>query len=222
MKQDNETPTVKDVLQRMLKENTGIHMLDSGGENGRAWQRNQDKDFEQEPPATFDEYGVTLNVYHWLLDKVELEITEDSEALNRMLHAYAPNPQLRDYEAFLETIGAKGLYGEGEPLIVNTYNRESLLSQILQFALFYVNDKQYIALQIHGGADARGGYTDAYIFSLDAYNETGLLSSAVAYATLKDSSEYYTDDGYNWYNDDTNEQLQYEDMYKKGIKSVDF
>ena len=28
-------------IYEMLTENTGIHFLDSGGSNGRAWQRNQ-------------------------------------------------------------------------------------------------------------------------------------------------------------------------------------
>ena len=222
MKQEQNNETVKDVLQRMLKENTGVHMLDSGGESGRAWQRNQNKAFEQEPHSTFDEYGVTHNVYSWLLEKVELEITDKSESLNRMLHAYAPNPQLPNYEEFLELIGAKGLYGEGEPQTVNTYNGECLLSQTLQYALFYIDDSPYVALQIHGGADARGGYTDTHIFALNDMNELGLYSQADAQATLKDGSEWYTDDGYNWYSHTTNEKLVYEDLFKRGIKWVGF
>jgi len=31
----------KKVIYKMLTENTGVHMCDSGGENGRHWQRNQ-------------------------------------------------------------------------------------------------------------------------------------------------------------------------------------
>ena len=222
MNQQLQTPTTKDVLQRMLKENTGVALMDSGGEYGRNWQRNQDIDFDSEPQSTFDEYGVTLNVYHWLIERVQLEITQESERLNRMLHAYAPNPQLQDYEDFLNTVGAKGLYGDGEPMLINTCNDECLLSQTLQFALFYVNESPYVALQIHGGADVRGGYTDAYIFALDSYSETSILCYADATLTLKDGSEWCTDDGYNWYNDNTNEQLQYDDLYKKGIKEVWF
>ena len=41
----------------MLMENTGTHFLDSGGANGRMWQRNQAKtieDFDNELEATIE------------------------------------------------------------------------------------------------------------------------------------------------------------------------
>ena len=41
----------KQVIYNMMIENTGIHFLDSGGEDGRHWQKNQKKtlkDFENE------------------------------------------------------------------------------------------------------------------------------------------------------------------------------
>ena len=41
----------KQVIYNMMIENTGTHFLDSGGEDGRHWQRNQKKtlkDFENE------------------------------------------------------------------------------------------------------------------------------------------------------------------------------
>ncbi len=31
------------VIYKMLTENTGVHMCDSGGKNGRHWQKNQKK-----------------------------------------------------------------------------------------------------------------------------------------------------------------------------------
>ena len=34
------------VIYKMLTESTGKHFLDSGGENGRNWQRNQKKSFK--------------------------------------------------------------------------------------------------------------------------------------------------------------------------------
>lgn len=47
---------------------------------------------------------------------------------------------------------------------INTYNSDSDLSQILQYSWLTINDEQYLLLQIHGGCDARGGYTDAKLF----------------------------------------------------------
>ena len=43
------------------------------------------------------------------------------------------------------------------------------MSQILQGANLTINEEQYILIQIHGGADARGGYTDAKLFKCGDY-----------------------------------------------------
>jgi hypothetical protein len=48
--------TLKEKITAMLKENTGIHMLDSGGYGGRHWQRNQKRDFEKETDSSFIEW----------------------------------------------------------------------------------------------------------------------------------------------------------------------
>src|SRR4051812_45426705 len=40
-------------VAEMLVENTGTHMLDSGGSSGRAWQRNQKAVGEQDPAEFF-------------------------------------------------------------------------------------------------------------------------------------------------------------------------
>lgn len=54
--------STKKIIRGMLKENTGTHMLDSGGDNGRMWQRNQDKDFDKEPYSTLraEKWGRSL------------------------------------------------------------------------------------------------------------------------------------------------------------------
>ena len=49
----------------------------------------------------------------------------------------------------------------------NTYNGDSDLSQILQGSYLKLNEEDYILLQIHGGCDARGGYTNARLFKYD-------------------------------------------------------
>ena len=46
------------VIYNMMIENTGTHFLDSGGEDGRHWQRNQKmtlKDFQDEKYLSKDE-----------------------------------------------------------------------------------------------------------------------------------------------------------------------
>ena len=44
---------------------------------------------------------------------------------------------------------------------------ESDLVQTLQGANLTINDEEYILIQIHNGADVRGGYTDAKLFKLN-------------------------------------------------------
>ena len=59
--------STREVLQMMFMEDTGIHMLDSGGVDNRGWQRNADGEFANKPEA-YIEYGeVRLSTYHYLL-----------------------------------------------------------------------------------------------------------------------------------------------------------
>ena len=67
--------TTSEVLISMLTENTGRHMLDSGGAYGRHYERNQTRDFASEPDGTlrFEWYDETqwecmaqLSTYHFL------------------------------------------------------------------------------------------------------------------------------------------------------------
>ena len=73
---------IEQTIYNMLTENTGTHMLDSGGGSGRHWQRNQKKsieDFKKEPEATlsFDVSGdwiyldPTVSVFHKLTKVLE-------------------------------------------------------------------------------------------------------------------------------------------------------
>lgn len=208
--------TKKEVLKEMLTENTGIAMMDSGGENGRFWQRNQNIDFDAQPPIEWDEDGVTFNVYHWLAERVER--TEAAERLERMFKAaYPDSQQLADMEEFVEDIGASDIHGEGQPRAFNTYNRECLLSQTLQGIEFNLQNKTFVLLQIHNGADVRGGYTDARVFELeDPFIFYGI---ADAYAVTEDGTEWRTDNGWTWYTDNK-ENLGWEELFKQGIKEV--
>ena len=59
----------KEIIYKMLTENTGIHMCDSGGEDGRMWQRNQKKsynDFDNEPEITKDDDLIYKSLFHHL------------------------------------------------------------------------------------------------------------------------------------------------------------
>jgi len=70
----------------MLRENTGRQMLDSGDYYGRNWQRNQFLDFDAQPESIMETYvrkgeldlSVTHNVYHWLSERLEYQLSDYS------------------------------------------------------------------------------------------------------------------------------------------------
>ena len=159
----NATRT-EQVIYEMLTENTGRHILDSGGDSGRAWQRNQVKtleDFRDEARVHFDAryYDATLSTFHHLTEKLTY-----SEEWTQELNDYMANTDsywLEMMESFPQSMGWKLVFTD------NSYNHESILSQVIQYCVYYTGEEYLVALQIHGGADVRGGYTRPRIFSMD-------------------------------------------------------
>lgn len=179
--------TLKETIAAMLTENTGTHMLDSGGANGRAWQRNAGKvlaDFESQPSATAEiyvrEYNGQLtaeimpcvNVFH-LLTGGALELDDICKEFNAMpvddWNGGFSGVSLAGYEWLMSNCGFEAKEG------FNTCNWASKHSQVMQGQELELNgeygEEQYILIQIHGGADVRGGYTDAKLFKIDDHAE---------------------------------------------------
>ena len=224
--------TTKEILVQMLTENTGIHMLDSGMANGRNWQQNQGKTveyFDSIPAVTIDKYDITIDVYHWLEDKLDYNEKQD-KIFQRFINQKKYQdvgwlPICEDFVKLLTGMGAP--YGEGDASWINTYNSECLLSQTLQFLPFIVPEdhgsfeaSSYVILQIHGGADVRGGYTIPRLFGANtedmfSFAEASLYCEGVdediapgqvnlegeVVTPRHDSHNWYTDDSYSWYED---------------------
>ena len=172
-----KTQTTEEVLYSMLVENTGRHMLDSGGAYGRNFERNGIKsleDFKNEDEVTpeFDADGnledATISVFHFLRQNLDRDsVCEEFDKINTESDNY-------DSERF------RGVSKEAENFLPedvhcifseNSYNRESSLSQVIQYSVIEMDDENgfqtlYVLLQIHGGCDIRGGYTDARLFLL--------------------------------------------------------
>jgi len=168
-----------EIIYKMLTEPTGKHMLDSGQDEGRHWQRNQKKslkDFENEPRLILldqdsDYPYYKKSTFHHLADSciyLPRENADLVEWVSENEYDYFKNENGRslgsmyDIEDYmLETYNL-------EPRVINTYNGESSLTQTLQFvALGDTYDSDIIALSIHNGADVRGGYTDYKIFKIE-------------------------------------------------------
>lgn len=193
---------LKNLIYKMLKENTGIAMCDSGGENGRMWQRNavkSRKDFDNEPEVTYDhDFGgsYTISTYHHLVKGLELD--DLCKAFNRRF-VPAKNWDSEDFYG----VSAKGTawiideMGFKVEATFNTYNEDSNLSQILQGAWLELGDRNYVLLQIHGGADARGGYTDARLFYVPEKWNGALMEDVDGTITKADGAEIQVTSSYS-------------------------
>lgn len=194
----------------MLTESTGIAMMDSGGEEGRHWQRNQKKtirDFENdevvtldyEIPCTTDDVLINVSLFHYL--PTVLELDDLCEAFNAL--------PCKDWDSE----NAYGLSKRGEAFLVsagfdfgeswNTYNGEDNLSQTLQGTNLKrdgLSEGDYILLQIHNGADVRGGYTNAKLFKLQSFQEfLNPTPYVTATLTKKNGEKIELDTGYLGY-----------------------
>lgn len=139
-------------------------------------------------PGRIDPWGViSVSAFHWLTDRLVYEPDLDAkfqrwarldwrrhDRLDYSAQAEEGSGYLAQVERFLARLGevntVTGFYGEGKPQWENTYNGEDALDRTLQFILFetqgdrFLPADTYVILQVHGGADVRGGYTAPRLF----------------------------------------------------------
>ena len=196
----------KDFLQAMFKENTGIAMMDSGGENGRAWQRNQTRDFEKEPEyrVTLEQYGeqVEVNIRVSLYHHLKKVLKEDS--LCRTFNRKFKTMKDWDCDGAYGVSEAAGEWLENRGITFgdsgNSYNWENNFDGIVQYTKLEgelpsaKGDCQYILVQLHGGADVRGGYTDAKLFYIDnSYDELFMIEPWVSFTVERNGERFNVD-----------------------------
>ena len=155
-------------IYNMLTENTGTHFLDSGGANGRHWQRNIKKsleDFRKEEVFNSDAkdiWEIEKSLFHHLKDSIKY-----NSDLNEGLQVYLKHKDLENWREPVEQY-LQSKFPNEKIDHINTYNDDCVLSQTLQIITvgdMYTNET--VALSIHNGADVRGGYTDFKIFDID-------------------------------------------------------
>lgn len=166
------TTKLQNLIYSMLTESTGIAICDSGGVADRHWQRNQKKtiqDFIDSPECTLESYHYkdnnwdlipTIDLFHKLTSSLELDNLCD-EFNSMPVENWDSDYYGVSSEGFewLENQGFKPV-GDG----FNTYNGDCALSQVIQGQQLEYQGDDYLLLQIHNGADVRGGYTDAKLF----------------------------------------------------------
>jgi len=159
--------STEEVLQSIFTEDTGINLLDSGGTIGRHWQRNATREFINKPSAYVEYETVRLSTYHYLLKRLEYSHFQTDQ-----FRYMFPDASNRGMAEMVDYILNCGLSGGGE--VFNTYNFDTLLDQDIQFVEFQIEGlagayQTYVILQVHNGADPRGGYTDPVIFKANEY-----------------------------------------------------
>jgi hypothetical protein len=241
---------VENEIYKMLTENTGASFLDSGSAYGRHWQRNSKKtlkDFENEPEVDFEleedgSVDYTISVYHFLKSRLD-----DPDDICIKFNTLQDNDKNQEY-AKHDTYNLYGISVDGWNYLktvlqententenycslskwTNTYNYDSNLSQILQFTTLQINYKNYVLLQIHGGCDARGGYTDAKLFPITGSVEEGWFAHEGVYGSVNGISVSNCYDGYSLRyepqcsDDDPKNWLQDREVYcNPGVKNHD-
>lgn len=177
--------TITEVLQKLFTENTGKHFLDSGGTDGRQWQKNQTRDFESEPEVTIEYWDgkfsyITVNTYHYF--KQVLEVDEVCESVNEVLrennHHWVGNVDFEDvYEGVLrsEQLDEWCIDVHGSSLVEyvggqwNTYNGEYNTDHVFLGQFVKIDNEPYVLLQLHLGADVRVGYSDVQLFKVEGF-----------------------------------------------------
>jgi hypothetical protein len=219
------------IIIKMLTENTGRHMLDSGGAHGRHWERNQGRDFEAEPRTTSEflistykdksslDTMITHNIYHWLTERLDY-----SERIDKIFHWFCNRKSQVDlkWDQNIDnfTKDRESMY-DSSPMSGYTYNDQSLLSQDIVFHQFTLDHQDYVILQIHNGCDARGGFTNPRVFECDeslfdycratlyAANTLDPAQTIMPFGTDDNSHSWHSDDGYHFYGDDCNDLETY-------------
>jgi len=181
----------KEYILEQLTENTGTHFLDSGGENGRAWQRNKGKDLEAEPEYIIEtgdnETIVMFSTFHYLNERLE------TDEFTEMVNGIIEENDLHWVQEVAKELQEMG-YEVDEINTVNTYNHSAPVTQDFLYIPFEVDRETYILLQTHNGADIRGGWSQAKAYKLSEFAE-GFGAVCVDVET-KDGGYYESREGY--------------------------
>ena len=201
----------------MLQTSTGTDMLDSGGLYGRNWQKNRlVVDFRKLKLLSVDvsnyngklEVSFSLNIFHYLTSFLDLDA--NTEKWNKDFKEFCDREDNQDssYPALCEEFVSR-LYQLGEidndvSSSFNSYNREDMLSQVIQGEYFDGEYPEYVLLQIHQGCDVRGGYTAPRVLRIKDFEYFAMAANnltASCKCKIKGDNLYLNSDdiGYHWY-----------------------
>lgn len=178
----------KQIVREMLSENTGSHMLDSGGAYGRWWSTNQkhlkeDPDYLDKQPEAwveFDEDGKWeggITTYKYLVEKFEA-----NRKWHDLFYAFNAKPEY-EHECWEDVLEAFMDEYDLEPhQMCAGYDEEQFLNQpIIWWVMEHPDSGDwFIIIRSHNGCDLRGGWSGPQFFNhreqqeYDVYLEPGI------------------------------------------------
>ena len=173
-----------DIIVKMVRENTGSNMLDSGQVYGYKYDSAKRIDYSKVPYSyiraeEFEHINGEHKKYfecHVSMEKfLEEALGEYDAKLTYNFKRFSLRPIRKDdswiecLEQFVEYNGWEVIGGG------NTYNDESFLDGVFQYDLIEKQDGSIItAIQTHNGCDVRGGYSMPRFFDGDIMEDIGL------------------------------------------------
>lgn len=199
----------------------GTHFLDSGGARGRHWQRT--KDGAESAGLSVADYlrkRPTGSLDIWTRAGHSAEIVPTVDTIHWLSERYGPAPEIQEeYEQWaadredsshFEDVATwiQIQYDAGRiedpidrsrcPQIINSYNSEYVISQVIQGAMFDTEDASYAIVQIHNGADVRGGYSSPIILEASRDYEWALYDFDSATVACSECGAYWDYRGGYW------------------------
>ncbi len=173
------------IVEEMLKENTGRGLCDSGDFYGRNWSTNATRDLAARPATTctWDIYrhkgesriepNFTVSLYHWLIEHFDFDADLQAELDEFAEGEGADMSWLALSEAFADHLHGNGRL-ECPPEVRNTCNFDTDLSQGFQYTTLALEGDgcegypTHLIVNVHGGCDVRGGYASPKVLKLSS------------------------------------------------------
>lgn len=217
LKMDEENRT-KMAIIKMLQEDTGAHLLDSGGAYGRGYDKakafgSEIEKWDNIPYIRWDSGCFYKSAYKFLVEHLVYMPEKDKE-----FHEYAKEYPNDDWTKISKRYVKDVL--DRESIVENTCNGDELLDKTLLFVSTGLEghsassyDGDYILLRTHNGCDLRGGYSTPHVFSLDIEEFLCDINNLDIYCSVCDTSFYSDDCGYHMYVSDSGSTYTTENFY---------
>ena len=183
-------------VANMMKQNTGRNLLDSGGIYGRKFERLATVDLTAIPYATLTEDGYEKSMFWHIVENGGGIATKENDSYIAFDKLHPEEDWFTTFEMWCKENGITVHDVE------NTYNMETTIDGGFQaYNLEDANGEWFTAIMSHNGCDVRGGYSQPVMFGGMWEELMGGLTDGHIFCNKCDT-RLYTDDGYNWYNDD--------------------